>query len=42
MNDKQKAKEIIDYVMVACGCNQTQGKPYKDMIKEVEFFLNTD
>jgi len=36
-----KAKEIIDYIMTCCGVNQTQGTPMKEMIKEVEFLINT-
>lgn len=42
MTTKQKAKEIIDYVMTCCGVNQTEGTPMKEMIKEVEFLIDTD
>jgi hypothetical protein len=42
METKDKAKEIVDYVMICCGVNHTQGTQYKEMLKEVEFLIDTD
>jgi hypothetical protein len=39
---KQKAKEIINYVMDCCGINQTEGTPIKEMVKEIEFIIDTN
>jgi len=39
---QQKAKEIVDYVMDCCDVERTAGTPFKEMVKEVEFLIDSD
>ena len=49
MNDKQKAKEILEYCLEYLGIPEhteihefQETKLYKDMLREIEFMLTTD
>ena len=41
MNDRQKATEILNYVLLVCNVQNIHPKLYKEMTDEIEFMLTT-